>query len=111
MREGRLSEDLDAVEKPPGTVPGRLAEDGRAEREAQAEAASQSSPRLFPAPIPGRGAAKCRVALQLAGRRGRGPPGDASLWNPGRAGSKLPEVWAGTPEAWQRAVLISTLLD
>lgn len=84
MREGRLSEALRAVEKPPGTAPSRLTEDGRAVREAQAEATSQSSPRLFPAPIPGRGAAKCRAALQLAGRRGRGPPGDASLWNPGR---------------------------
>lgn len=107
MREGRLLEDLGAVEKPPGTAPGRLIEDGRAEREAQAEAASQSSSCLFPAPIPGRGAAKC----PLASRRGRGPPGDASLWNPGRVGSEQPEVWAGTPEAWQRATLISTLLD
>ena len=41
MREGRLSEAFGAGEKPPGTALGRLTEDGRAERETQAEAASQ----------------------------------------------------------------------
>lgn len=111
MREGRLSEALRAVEKPPGTAPGRLTEDGRAVREAQAEAASQSSPRLFPAPIPGRGVAKSRAALQ-ASRPTRAGTAGRRLALESRSGwSELPEVWAGTPEAWQGAALSITLLD
>lgn len=111
MREGRLSEALRAVEKPPGTAPGRLTEDGRAVREAQAETAESEQSAPLPCTHPG----------SRSREESRGPPAS----RPTRAGtagrrlalesrsgwSELPEVWAGTPEAWQAAALISTPLD
>lgn len=72
----------------------------------------QNGPHLFPAPIPGRGAMRCRAAPP-ASRPTRAENGRRRLALESRSGwSEPPEVWAGTPEAWQGATLISsTLLD